>query len=123
MRKFAAFAVTGGLGFAADFAVLALATAYLGMNPYIARVLSVAVAMMLTWFLNRNYSFGASSAPVVVEGLRYGSVGLTASVVNFLIYGTLIALVPAMPPLLALVFASAAAMAFSWLGYSRFVFR
>jgi putative flippase GtrA len=56
------------------------------------------------------------------EGARYGGVGITTSLVNYLVYSLLLLAMPWMAPLLALVMASLAAMALSYLGYSRLVF-
>ena len=59
---------------------------------------------------------------IAVEGARYGGIGVTTSVVNYLAYSAALWALPALPPLAALVFGSAVAMVFSYLGYSRFVF-
>ncbi|MNY81404.1 GtrA-like protein [compost metagenome] len=58
-----------------------------------------------------------------MEGFRYGSVGLISAMVNYLIYSGLLLALPILQPMAALVIASIAAMAFSFFGYSRFVFR
>ncbi len=123
MRKFMAFAVTGGLGFLADFAMLAFLIHSAGSNPFSARVLSILFAMTLTWLVNRRFTFGPSGAAIVMEGARYGGVSLAASLVNYSVYVLTIAAIPGIPPLAALIAGSAVAMAFSWTGYSRFVFR
>ena len=44
------------------------------------------------------------------------------SIVNYLVYGVLLLAMPSMAPLPAMVVASLAAMALSYLGYSRLVF-
>ena len=49
-------------------------------------------------------------------------IGIATSVVNYLVYSAALWLVPALPPLAALAVGSAAALAFSFFGYSRLVF-
>ncbi len=72
--------------------------------------------------LQPHATFGPSSRGVLKEGARYGGVGITTSIVNYLVYGGLLLAMPWMAPLLALVIASLVAMTFSYLGYSRLVF-
>ncbi len=123
MRKFASFAVTGGIGFAADAAFLAALTTGFGMEPLAARLISIAGAMALTWLVNRNFTFGASGSSMLAEGARYGGVSIAASALNYCAYALSLAAFPFLTPVGALAVGSAIAMAFSWTGYSRYVFR
>ena len=82
----------------------------------------MAVALAATWLLNRSLTFGASDRPVAVEGARYGGIGAASGLLNYLVYSALLVMLPTIHPLLALVAGSAAAMVFSYLGYSRLVF-
>ena len=118
----ARFLLTGGIGFFAFAGALALLLASTPLDPFTARVLSIAFALTVTWLINRNFTFRPSSRGVVREGARYGGVGIGASLINYAAYAGAIALVPGLPPLLALAFGSAVAIAASWLGYSRLVF-
>lgn len=79
--------------------------------------------MAATWVFNRTFTFDRSTHSLAVEGFRYGSVGLTSALVNYALYSMLLLTLPALQPLAALVFATAASMFFSFFGYSRFVFR
>ena len=120
MKRFASFALVGGLGFIADAAVLALLLAVTTLHPLAARIVSIGFALSLTWLLNRFMTFGPSSRKVAVEGARYGGVGIGTGIANYLCYAALVA--GGLHPLLALAGASAAAMGLSWIGYSRLVF-
>jgi putative flippase GtrA len=122
MTRPARFLVAGGIGFLADAAMLALLTGYFALNPFLARVLSIGFALSVTWLVNRSMTFGPSSRHVAVEGARYGSIGIGTSLVNYAVYSALIAAIPSLSPLIALVAGSAVAMALSYLGYSRLVF-
>ncbi len=122
MKRLVRFVFAGGVGFVADATALALLLGLTPLGPFLARILSIGFALSVTWVLNRTLTFAPSGRGVVREGARYGGVGLSTSVVNFLVYSGLLSLVPSLPPLAALVVASLAAMALSFLGYSRFVF-
>lgn len=122
MNRIVRFLCVGAVGFFADAAMLALLTSILGIEPLIARCLSIAFALMVTWLLNRTLTFGSSSRGMAIEGARYGGVGVATSLFNYAIYAALLLAAPATPPLVALVVASAAATLLSYLGYSRLVF-
>lgn len=122
MKRLLRFAFTGGVGFLADALMLLLLVRIFALDPLIARLISIGFALCVTWSLNRALTFGASTRPIMVEGARYGGVGLTTSLVNYLTYSALILLLPGIEPLIALAIASALAMALSYLGYSRLVF-
>ena len=116
------FVVVGGIGFVADAAMLALLLAATPLGPFVARLISIGFGLTVTWLCNRTLTFRPSSRGMLREGARYGGVGITTSIVNYLVYGVLLLTMPSMAPLLALVVASLAAMALSYLGYSRLVF-
>lgn len=123
MKKLLRFGLVGCAGFAVDAAVLTLLLDVTSLGPFVARAIAIAVAMTATWLLNRSFTFGASRHSLAVEGFRYGSVGVTSALVNYMLYSGLLISIPILKPLAALVLASIAAMAFSFFGYSRFVFR
>lgn len=123
MNKLIRFGIVGGTGFAVDAAVLWILLRFTSVGPLPARIAAIALAMTTTWLLNRSFTFGASQRSVVVEGFRYGAVALTTAAVNYAIYASLLLSMPHLNPMAALVFASAGAMAFSFFGYARFVFR
>lgn len=122
MKRYVSFAVAGLAGFAADAGMLLFLTAAAGFGPFVARLLSIAFALCVTWAINRTVTFGPSGLPIAVEGARYGGVALGTALVNYLIYSGLLLTFPGLPPLAALVAASGLAMAISYLGYSRLVF-
>lgn len=123
MRRFGWFLVAGTIGFIADAGTLALLLQLTPLGPFAARVIAILFAMAVTWGFNRAVTFGRSRFPLLLEGARYGSVGLVSAVLNYAVYAGLLLAVPWLHPLAAVVVASLAAMAFSWAGYSRFVFR
>ena len=122
MSRILRFVVVGGIGFIADAGMLVLLLAETPLGPFAARLVSVAFGLAVTWLCNRTLTFQPSSRGMLREGARYGGVGITTSIVNYVIYSGLLVAMPWMAPLLALVIASLAAMTLSYLGYSRLVF-
>ncbi|MBZ9868668.1 GtrA family protein [Mesorhizobium sp. CA15] len=122
MDRLVRFALAGGIGFVADAAALWLLLAATPLGPMAARLLSIGFALCVTWQINRHLTFAPSSRGIAQEGVRYGSVGIATSIVNYLVYCAVLFALPALPPLAALAFASIVAMALSFLGYSRLVF-
>lgn len=122
MRKIAFFVLAGGTGFLVDAAVLLLLLRFTPLDPFSARLAAILVAMACTWAINRTFTFGPSGRSMAAEGTRYGGVGLASAALNYLIYSAALLIVPGLPPVAALVIASALAMAFTYFGYSRFVF-
>jgi putative flippase GtrA len=123
VKRLAWFVVAGTLGFLADAGMLALLLTTTPLGPFSARIIAILFALCVTWIFNRSLTFGRSRYPLLTEGARYGSVGLLSALVNYAIYATALLIVPSLHPLLAVVIASIGAMAFSWAGYSRFVFQ
>jgi putative flippase GtrA len=122
MKRLVSFIVAGGVGFAADAAALWLLLTLTPLGPFVARIISIGLALCITWLINRHLTFSPSSRGMAWEGARYGGVGIATSIVNYLVYCAILVTVPALPPLAALAAASLVAMTLSFLGYSRLVF-
>jgi putative flippase GtrA len=122
MKRIVSFLLAGGIGFAVDAGVLLALTAWLGFDPFLARIASVATAILATFLINRSLTFGPSGRPLAAEGARYGGVAIGVALFNYAVYAALLLIAPGMPPIIALIIASAAAMALSFAGYSKLVF-
>jgi putative flippase GtrA len=122
MKRLVSFIVAGGVGFGADAAALWLLLTLTPLGPFVARIISIGLALCATWLINRHLTFSPSSRGMAREGARYGGVGIATSIVNYLVYCAILFTVPALPPLAALAAASLVAMTLSFLGYSRLVF-
>nr|WP_316651697.1 GtrA family protein [uncultured Gellertiella sp.] len=122
LKRLALFVIAGTSGFLTDAGLLHVLITYTPIGPYLARVLSIATAMLVTWQINRNFTFDQSGRSKTDEGVRYGFVGLLGALLNYGVYATLIFTMPLLQPVVAVVAASLAAMGFSYFGYSRFVF-
>jgi putative flippase GtrA len=123
VKRLGWFIVAGATGFLADAGMLALLLKITPLGPLSARIIAILFALSVTWTINRSLTFGKSRHGLVTEGARYGGVGLVSALVNYAIYAAILLILPSVHPLLAVAFASLGAMAFSWAGYSRFVFQ
>jgi putative flippase GtrA len=115
------FGFVGGVGFLTDAGCLAaLLTA--GAAPVPARLGSIAMALLVTWLLNRRLAFRSPLPPSLGEFSRYAAVGATSSAINFAVYSALLLTTASVTPLMATAAGSAVAMTVTFLGLERFVF-
>ena len=121
--RFLRFAMVGGVGFLVDAGLLALLHYGGGLDPFSARGLSTSCAVVATWRLNRSLTFDAPPENQAAEGLRYALVAALAAGFNYVLYAAALLAWPGLPPVLAVIAATLAAMAFSYAGYSRYVFQ
>ena len=122
LSQFGRFAIVGGLGFVID-SCFTLALIHRGIDPYTARILSIALAMMVTWRLNRALTFETRGSDQASEGIRYFTVAIIAAVLNYAIYAGLLISIPALPPLLAIIIAIGSVTMLSFVGYRHLVFK
>ncbi|MGB3627359.1 MAG: GtrA family protein [Henriciella sp.] len=122
LAKLVRFGAVGALGFLVDAGVLALLIS-LGSGPFLARIISIALAMFVTWRLNRSLTFGASEDGQAREAGRYFGVAIAVALLNYAIYSGLLLTFPACPPVLATAISTAICTAVSFLGYGKYAFR
>lgn len=120
--RFTRFALVGGTGFLIDAGLLTVLHNGAGLDPFSARLISITASAFATWRLNRGLTFGASDRHQAVEGMRYAAVAALTAAFNYCLYALALIVWPGLPPIAAMIGATAAAMLFSYAGYSRFVF-
>ncbi len=127
---FLRFVVAGTVGFIVDSLTLLALVQGAGWAPLSARAVSIAVAVVSTWVINRQWTFRDASAGkdmrgVGTEFLTYCGVQLLGAVTSFAIYSVVVALGAKAPlELLGAVAAGAAcAMLVNYFGARMFVFR
>ena len=122
---FACFSVIGGLGFLVDAGVLQLLIAMTNLGPLLARIGSFAIAVLVTFALNRYWTFfGSHRRPWGEAFLSYLTVQGVGFAANLAVYSFMILVLPQPlgEPIVALATASAFALILNYVGARDFVF-
>ena len=94
-----------------------------GAAVELARALSLGVATLVTWTLNRVFTFAPSGRPPLQEMARYFAVALGAQGFNYALFLGLLRLLPEAHPLVCLAISAVATAALSFTGQSLIAFR
>jgi putative flippase GtrA len=116
------FLGVGGLGLVTDLAVFTAIIAH-SPHPLLARVVSLAVATLVTWRLNRALTFDRSGRRPAAEAMRYAVVAASAQVVSYAVFAALVVTVLAAAPQLAVIIGAACGALVSYSGQKLFAFR
>jgi putative flippase GtrA len=119
------FVGVGAIGFAVDASVLTALVVGWGQDPYRARGVSFALAVTLTWYLNRCWAFvPRANQRKATEYARYLAVQLTGAIINLSVYTACLNISTVMRsyPVLPLAIGAAIALAFNYLGAKYVVF-
>ena len=114
------FVLVGGLAAVVDFGVLSLII-YAGGSRYWGRIVSVAVAMVFTWVLNRTLTFATPGPPTWREFTHYIATAIVGVLLNLAIYWT--ALRAGLPTWAAFVLGTGLVTVFSFLRYRAILHR
>jgi putative flippase GtrA len=115
------FGSVGVVGFAVDAGILALLDSQFH-EPLAARAISAPTAILVTFALNRYWSFHRSSRQGFFHALAaYLSVQSTGFALNLLVYALVLTIVR--NPIFALFISSIAAMSVNYVGARFWVFR
>jgi putative flippase GtrA len=115
------FLGVGGLGLLCDLAVFTAVNAQLP-QPLVARLVSLAVATLVTWRLNRALTFDRSFRHPAEEAARYAAVTAAAQGTSYTVFAALVLTVLAAAPQVALVTGAAAGALISYTGHRLFAF-
>ena len=124
--SFGWFLVIGSVGFAVDAGILTLLSGGLGANVYMARAFSFAAATLITWWLNRIFTFrSARVSASSSEYLRYAAVQIVGALTNLLVFAWLLKQHPWMlsAPIVPLSIGAAVALMWNFAGCRYLVFR
>ncbi len=122
--SFFRFCVVGTIGFITDATVLALLLEN-GVSHYVARILSFPVAVFVTWWLNRIWTFStASRTRTGRQIMRYFTIQILGAIVNLMTYMLVLLFIEktVVNAIFALSVGSAAGLVVNYLGARRIVF-
>lgn len=122
IRRLGGFVLAGFTGFAVD-AGLTEALAAFGVSPYLGRIFAVAIAIAVTYTINRNLTWRERRAPVPGRRTRYVAVSLVSIVANYLTFAATLTVMPGLRPVIAVAAGTGVGMVMNYVGYSRLVFR
>jgi putative flippase GtrA len=128
---FLRFAVAGTVGFVVDSVTLLALVQGAGWQPLPARLVSMPVAILATWLINRLWTFraftaGKSMRNIGAEFLGYCTVQVTGAAASYLGYSAVVAFAGARAPLELLGAVAAGAvlgLVINYFGARIFVFR
>lgn len=123
LRHGGGFLVSGLIAFSVDALVLLSLTRWAGLDPFSARIIAIALAMVAGWLSHRRFTFNVVMPPTIGEFGRYAAVAWTAAALNYAVYAFILIFFPNITPLVAMVGATVVAMGFSYLGMRFGVFR
>ena len=123
LRHGLAFLVCGFISLCVDGIILKLLTVFVGLHPFVARIIAISIAMVAGWLSHRTFTFALTTRPTVAEFLRYVTVGWLVSAINYGVFVAILLLRPTTEPLVALVASSLVAMVFAYFGMRFAAFR
>ncbi len=115
------FLIVGSLGLVTDLSVFTAIPMH-ASQPIAARVVSLSIATLVTWRLNRALTFDPSGRLQRGEAARYAAVTLTAQSVSFAVFSILVLTILATYPQAALLAGAGASALFSYIGHLFFAF-
>lgn len=115
------FLAVGGLGLVTDIGIFSLLAAH-GLEPLVARLVSLPCATVVTWRLNRAFTFDRTGRHQGHEAARYAAVTAAAQGTSYAVFASLVLTVPVGLPQAALLIGAAAGALVSYNGHRLFAF-
>ena len=115
------FLAVGGIGLTTDLCVFTVIATY-GHHPLAVRLVSLALATLVTWRLNRALTFDRSGRLQTDEAMRYAAVTAVAQGTSYAVFAALVLTVLAAVPQAALIAGAAVGAIVSYTGLRLFAF-
>ncbi len=115
------FLAVGGIGLTTDLCVFTVIATY-GHHPLAVRLVSLALATLVTWRLNRALTFDRSGRQQADEALRYAAVTAVAQGTSYAVFAALVLTVFAAVAQAALIAGAAVGAIVSYNGHRLFAF-
>jgi putative flippase GtrA len=123
VRHFGGFVIAGLAAMATDAGMLELLTSGFGLNPYVARPVSIFLAMIVSWGINRWIAFAVEAPPSLAEFGKFALASAASILVNYLVFAAILWTFPWFRPSLAILPASMVSMFVSYAGFRFGAFR
>ncbi len=120
-RGLFSFLSVGVLGLTTDLAILWFSER-MGLPLWAARAVSLPLATLVTWTLNRRHTFGDSGLRAHQEAIRYFAVAAVAQTVNYFVSLGVQQAAPHLPHVVDAFLGSVVATLFSYTGQRFFTF-
>jgi len=124
-QQFLRFAGVGGAGFLVDGGLLWVLLSA-GVDPFLGRAVSFPVAVLVTWLLNRIWTFSSASRLGLGRQLyRYLAVQIAGALVNYAIYALVLIFIVQTPTnaLFALMIGAIFGLVINFTGAKMIVFQ
>lgn len=124
-RQILLFAGAGAVGFMIEAVVITVMVVWWGIDIYLSRLVSFALAVLATWRLNREFAFsGRGSADRAREYGRYFLGQSIGALMNLGVFAALVAMFDGLRawPILPLAAGAAVALLFNFVFSRAFVF-
>lgn len=115
------FLGVGGLGLTTDFCVFTILMGY-APRPLLVRLVSLALATLVTWRLNRALTFDGSERHQGEEALRYAAVTAASQGTSYAVFAALVLTVAAALPQAALLVGAVVGAVVGYNGHRLFAF-
>lgn len=128
-QKILPFGMVGAIGFIVDALLLTMLTIKLGLDVLPSRAVSFTCATLVTWLLNRTFTFsrqaGSESHTRKKEYIFYLIVQMVGAALNFLVFLALIEWQPVLKqmPVIPLAGGALVALVFNFTMSCKFVFK
>ena len=125
VREVVSFLAVGATGFAIEAVILTGLTQFAGWSPWRARIPSFLTAVLVTWALNRRHTFANRGLQrPSLEALAYAAIQGGGALVNLVIFGAMLVVMPALArfPVIALAVGAAGGFAFNYLVSTRLLY-
>jgi len=117
----ARFLIVGAVGLLTDLSAFTLIVAF-GVHPLLARIASLAVATIVTWRLNRVFTFEQTTRHQADEATRYALVTLAAQATSYAVFSILVLSIATRLPQVAVIAGAAVGAIVSYTGHRLFAF-
>ena len=125
LKKFLRFCVVGTAGFCTDAGILQLVLTVTVLGPIPARIPAFMVAVLVTWYFNRGFTFRMHHKRFLESFPPYIASSAIGLALNFGIYSAGVLFVPVLAkwPVLAVAIGSVTALFFNFAAARLFIFR